>query len=152
MTLSYRSPTMKDCYDLAANLRTHDRAEMQAARGGLSPGDLWLSCLERWHGYAVRDAQERLVCIFAVNPHHDAYDTVGVPWLLGTPLLDRHLLSASRGARQAIAFWHKRFQTLTNFTDERNTVILKWLRWLGFKFTNSVDLHGHTFIQFIHHV
>ena len=144
--ITFRSPTMADCYNLAANLRDSDRDEMLAARGGITPGDLWGALRDRWDGKAAFAEDGKLICIFAVNPHPT--EGVGVPWLLGTPLLDRYMISVCSHARDVLKLWHKKFHTLTNFTDIRNRRILNWLRWLGFRFGDTVALNGCIFINF----
>jgi hypothetical protein len=143
--ITFRTTSAADCRTLVANLRPQDRAEMQATRGGLTVEDLWDAAQEATQCFAAY-LGGKLVCIFGVNPHPT--EGVGVPWLLGTPLLDRYMISVCKQAKAILVDWHTAYPTLTNFTACRNTRILNWLRWLGFSFGDTVVLNGHTFIQF----
>jgi len=139
--------TVFDCNELVANLRTHDRAEVVAARGSMITAlDLWASvekCDERFSVFSG----DGLICIYGLA-QHPTHPHVGVVWLLGTPLLDRHMFSLCREAKLMLAQWHKQYAVLTNMTDQRNRRILRWLKWLGFKFVNEVPI-GPEAIPFI---
>ncbi|WP_455153310.1 hypothetical protein [Bradyrhizobium cenepequi] len=39
----------------------------------------------------------------------------------------------------------ERYPILRNFVDDRNTVSIRWLRWLGFKLHDPVVIGGHVF-------
>lgn len=143
------SPTTEfDCYELMDNLRPGDRREMAVAHPGLTVDDLWGSCKAPHQATSAFAPDGKLICIFGVN-EYPLSPTVGIPWLLGTPLLDRYMLSVCKLARKHVAGWHERYETLTNVTDSRNTRILRWLKWLGFKFLSVVPM-GPQAVPFIH--
>lgn len=133
--------------ELLDNLRPDDRAEVEAARGTVTPMQLWADVKVAQHCITALDSHNRVVCVYGLS-RHPAQAEVGVVWLLGTALLDKHMFQLCKEARTVLASWHKKFPILTNFTDKRNTRVLRWLRWLGFTFGSTIDVRGHTFIQF----
>lgn len=73
---------------------------------------------------------------------------VGAPWLLGTDEVPRyfiHFLRASVGFRDQLL---ERYATLRNFVDDRNTVSIRWLAWLGFTLHDPAMFRGHAFRMF----
>lgn len=79
-------------------------------------------------------------CVFGVNPGPILCD-LARPWMIGTPLLERHPLAFLRRSRPVVAGWAKRYTTLANHVDARNTHAVAWLRWLGFDIRPAVP-HG----------
>lgn len=136
MNLSFTPPTLEDCVELMKNLRPGDEAEVLASWGHLMPAHLWVGCARAHEAFTVRDHMGNLVCLFGVGKGKE--EGVGVPWLLGTKHLDRRLLSLCKIARERIKEWHKVFPYLINMTDQRNTRILLWLRWLGFRLGDEI--------------
>jgi hypothetical protein len=146
--IEFQKPTIFDVTRLMRHLRPHDQAEL-AALGGKSEMDLWSALQESIEAFAVYDGVD-LVCLCGVNPHpHDTHQ--GVIWLLGTDLLDSRLKSLHKYAPAFIKEWHKKFPVLTNLTDQRNTVVLRWLQRLGFKLINTYEVgpYRRPFVHFI---
>ncbi|TAJ97150.1 MAG: hypothetical protein EPO41_03930 [Reyranella sp.] len=79
---------------------------------------------------------------------------VGVPWMLGTPVVvsppwRRTFLHASR---IAVEEWQARHPILSNFIDARNAKHIRWLRWLDFHFIARHDRHGPLGLPFLEFV
>jgi hypothetical protein len=76
-------------------------------------------------------------------------DDVGIPWMLGTPSLDksaRHWLKVADEWVEAMQGW---YPVLTNIVHNKNTKSIRWLKRLGFEFTDT-PVPGHPdFIQFV---
>lgn len=73
---------------------------------------------------------------------------VAAPWLLGTDAVETHyvaFLRRSVGFRDQLL---QRYSVLTNFVDARNRASIRWLRWLGFTFSDPVEFRGQEFRQF----
>ncbi len=73
---------------------------------------------------------------------------VGAPWLLGTDAVEKHgpaFLRRSRNFRDQLL---TRYSVLRNFVDDRNTVSIRWLRWLGFTLLDPVEIRGYQFRLF----
>lgn len=127
-------PTTADVTHVAAYMREADRAEVWAS-GRLEP----LAALEAsvaisrevWVG-RVDDVP---VCLFGVGHLSDGTllgGAVGAPWLLGTNDLPRHAVAFLRRNRPVVAGWRQSYGRLVNCVDARNSVAIRWLRWLGF--------------------
>ncbi|MFZ5692456.1 MAG: hypothetical protein ACOY5F_14500 [Pseudomonadota bacterium] len=73
---------------------------------------------------------------------------VGAPWLLGTDAIDLHF---RQFLRRSVSWRDQllgRYPVLRNFVDDRNVVSIRWLRWLGFKFSDPIMFRGHPFRAF----
>ena len=73
---------------------------------------------------------------------------LGAPWLLGSDAVVRHRVEFLRRS----VHWRDqlllRYSTLRNIVDCRNTVAIRWLRWLGFVFSDPFLHRGHEFMMF----
>ena len=76
-------------------------------------------------------------------------------WMLGRDemLTDVHdKWEFLRQSRIHLANLHAMYPVLFNFVDARNTVHLRWLRWMGFTFISRNDNYGpekRTFYEFV---
>lgn len=79
-------------------------------------------------------------------------DGFGVPWLISTNHINEHARGFLRACKPLFEQMANRHEVLTNYVDERNTVAIRWLGWLGFKFGAPVAYgpRGLPFIQFIY--
>lgn len=59
--------------------------------------------------------------------------TLGRPWLVGTDALERYPVHFFRVSRSIIDALLERYERLENWTDARNMLSLRWLRWAGFR-------------------
>lgn len=145
--IKIRRSTRGDFDELIAGMRQRDAEEVFASAGTLSAHEMYQRA---GSSLTALDDTNRVVAIFGCEPLR-GHDTVGVPWLLGTNLLDRHVLSMCRTARQYVDKWLDTYPILTNATSTTNTVVIDWLKWLGFHFAYTFpgaydsDI---TFIQF----
>jgi hypothetical protein len=57
---------------------------------------------------------------------------IGSPWMLGTPVLDRHSRVLVRETPEYIGKMLNAFPHLVNFVHAKNTTSMRWLRRLGF--------------------
>jgi hypothetical protein len=73
---------------------------------------------------------------------------VGAPWLLGTEAFEKHSVAMLRGSKKWTRQLFGRYSILRNFVDARNTASLRYLRWLGFKLFDPVEMGGHEFHLF----
>lgn len=85
----------------------------------------------------------------------DQGEGVGRIWLLATDELvndKQNALQFLRQAKPRLAEMLQRYEVLFNYADARNTVHVKWLRWMGFTFIakhpNYGD-EGRLFLEFV---
>lgn len=132
-----------DLHHIAENMRQADRDEVAAASGlpplevlkkGILNSDIcW--CF-RHHGEPI----------FLVGIGGDG-DFGGI-WLLGTDSILKHKRFLHKLAKSVIAEWHLRWPKIGNIVDARNTVHIRWLKAMGFTFSDPV-IAGVAQIPFI---
>jgi hypothetical protein len=119
-----------DAVQLHANLRPADRAECDA----YGHDDLAASLESNirrsvlcWTGLVDGE----LAAVIGVTPIN-LLAGVGSPWMLGTPVLDRHQRVLIRRTPDYIASMLQVFPHLVNFVHARNLTSVRWLARLGF--------------------
>lgn len=130
-------PTLPaDTETLITNLRDADFAEC-LAYGHPSVGDDIRRSVARsmfcWSGFIGGE----LAAILGVTPL-DTLGGVGSPWMLGTPVLDKHSRILVQATPDYIARMLKAFPHLVNFVHAENKTSVRWLRRLGFTLHDAV--------------
>ncbi len=158
MTKGYIRPAQgADIATLATNLREADVAEVKAA-SGLNPVDAITPGIKQGDAYVVCLPDDTPVAIFGVVPMPD--EGLGAVWMVATNqfhLLHRQFL---RECRREIERLGKGYRALFNFTDARNKVHHRWIKWAGFTIIKRHEKFGHEgrpFLEFVritegHHV
>ena len=133
--------TVEAAKEVASNLRPEDRREVEEGHG--------LDPMERlvW-------AAHNLPCVYFTVPNGKTagmagVETDGTIWMLCTPAIHEYPITFAREAKRYVD--SRQEKILHNIIDERNTVHLKLLKFLGFKFLRKIS-HGPnklTFIEFI---
>lgn len=72
----------------------------------------------------------------------------GSPWMLGSEAINAHRKDFLRHSSHWRDQLLQRYSVLKNVVDCRNTVAIRWLRWLGFRFSDPFDYRGHDFMLF----
>lgn len=125
-----RPATLDDVADLAPRLREADRDEVWDSHRSTPEEALGRSLRLSTHAWAGL-ADGRLVCMWGVCPA-SMLDRIGVPWLLGSDEIETHQIAFLRRNRPMIAEMMETYTVLTNWVDARNTMSMRWLRWMGF--------------------
>jgi len=137
--ISKAFPAEQDILDLAANLRPADSAELlavcdlaplAAVRESVRLSDP--EFLFAAHVSVKAGAERRLLCIGGAACV-SATASVGVPWLLATPLLDRYAKRLTLEARGELGRMLLRWPILSNLIDARQTATIRWLEGLGLR-------------------
>ena len=131
---------------IAARMRPADRDEIAAMSGKTPLQALSYSYRKSSVAYtALIDGVPEVM--FGVGDINVLTGT-GAPWLLGTDAVDRHYVAFLRGS----VHWRNqllgRYAVLKNIVDVRNRVSMRWLRWLGFTFSDPIQHRGHEFCMF----
>lgn len=139
MTVTIRQATVEDALDLAPRLRQADRDEVWAS-GRKTPERALLVSLgmssHAWTGLV----DGKVVCMWGCGPA-SMLDRVGVPWMLGSDDLLKHQKAFLRRNREYVDAMLLCYTRLVNWVDARNTVSIRWLRWLGFEIGDAAP-HG----------
>lgn len=131
---------------IAKRMRQADRDEVFAASGRSPGAALAYSLRKSSHAWtALIDGRPEVM--FGVGDLN-VLARVGAPWLLGTDAVERHYVTFLRRSVDFRQQLSRRYTLLTNFVDERNHMSIRWLKWLGFSFTGSIEVGGHPFRLF----
>jgi hypothetical protein len=132
--------TVQVAYEVACDLRPDDRRECVEGHG-LDP-KIWLPISAKTGDnvyFKVPDGT--LAGCAGVNDD-------GSIWMLCTPAVERFPVTFAREAKKYIE--SRKEKLLWNIADKRNTVHLKLLKFLGFKFLRELEYgpNNITFIEF----
>lgn len=134
--VTIRLTRTEDAELLIANLREADLAECLAYGNPSVAKDIRNSVARSmlcWSGFIDGE----LAAILGVTPVNVMGGT-GSPWMLGTPVLDRHSRVLVRTVPVYIARMLKAFPHLVNFVHAENTTSVRWLHRLGFTLHEAV--------------
>lgn len=73
---------------------------------------------------------------------------LGAPWLLGSDAIERHRVEFLRQSVHWRGQLLRRYDVLRNVVHCQNKVSIRWLRWLGFTFSEPFKIRGHDFMMF----
>lgn len=122
--------TPADAAQLVAHMRQADRDEVQASTGDVNSAVVDSVLHSVWCLSLHIDGE--LACIFGIAPIDGMLGRRAAPWMLGTPVLDRHPRVLMRHCRPYVAHMAACYPHLLNFVDERNTRSKRWLKAMGF--------------------
>tara|TARA_R100001594_G_scaffold38565_1_gene69885 strand:+ start:2173 stop:2631 length:459 start_codon:yes stop_codon:yes gene_type:complete len=135
-----RPITLEAAKEVASNLRLEDRREIEEGHGVDSTSTLL-------------EAVQKPSCVYFTVPNGKTagmagVDTGGLIWMVCTPAIHDYPIWFARQAKRYVE--RQQDKLLWNIVDKRNTVHLKLLKFLGFKFLRELK-HGPnqlTFIEF----
>lgn len=61
------------------------------------------------------------------------WENIHSPWMLAADALNEKPMVFLRTAKPLVNWWRDRYTNLANFVHSKNTVSIKWLKWLGFR-------------------
>lgn len=126
--------TLEDATDLAADMRPEDVEELFVLTGETPEVACEWSVRHSDDVWAARSETGRMLALFGVAPVA-VLGGVGAVWLLGTPGLAGHTRAMLRGSPSWLAKWFTRYDKLTNVVWEGNRPSVRYLRGLGFSFS-----------------
>lgn len=144
-----RKADLQDVPKIVADLRPADRAELKAAspyplgetlKFGVTHGVCEVACLP----------DGTPVAIWGTTPTQDP--DLGLVWMVATTrfsVLHRQFL---RECRRGIDRIGRDYKALYNYTDARNTVHHRWLKWCGFTIIKEhpeFGVEGRPFYEFV---
>lgn len=120
-----------DAEALLADLRPADAAECDALVGRGKRAETLAASIEQSLACWVLEVNGGVAAIFGVAPV-SALGGQGLPWMLGTPLIDRFPGAFIRRCRPYIARMLAVCPSLVNVVDARNVRSIAWLKRMGF--------------------
>lgn len=150
MTKGYVRPAQWDDVPiLASDLRSADIAELKAASGmgpeaaistGIEAGESYVACLPD-HTPAF------IFGVVSVIPND-----LGAVWAVATNRFKEVQTQFLRESRGAAAELCKPYRLTFNYTDARNKVHHRWIKWCGFTFIKRHEEYGvekRPFLEFV---
>jgi hypothetical protein len=133
---------------LVRNMREHDIQEVNAATHmGLRNAVQTSVIMSTYSKTGL--VNDELVCMWGVCPI-SLLSGSGSPWMLGTDLITEKQRIFLRRSKPWLDDIRKDYRYLENFVDARNTMSIKWLKWLGFEMDEAepYGIHGEPFHKF----
>jgi hypothetical protein len=147
-----RPATKDDSKKIAPHLRDADKREVKAYTGLPPSAPLLQWALDQSdRSWALETSEGELAAILGTQPVYEQ-PGVGYVWLVGTPHLQTHRVEFLRGCKEHLPTIFGPYDLLTNFVDERNTLHIRWLRWLGFSTIKRLPQYGAEGLPFLHFV
>ncbi len=137
--LNVRITHTNDVDALATRLREADLREIAAATGDTPHKTLGNGLSISSPCYTIINETGQPLAMFGVVPDEEKS---GIVWLLGSDKLLNYPNSFLRSSHKWIGRLHKDYYRLWNYVDSRNEVHIRWLKWCGFKCTETVDDFG----------
>lgn len=120
-----------DADALLSNLREQDRIELEALMGPGAERETLQKAMRDSSLMWVGTVDGEVACMFGVVPV-SLLGGQGVPWLLGTPLIDKNRGAFIKRNRAYIARMLDACPHLVNIVDARNIKSIAWLKRMGF--------------------
>lgn len=149
--ITVRLSVPEDVQYLAPRLRKEDLDEVLAA-GAVSAEQSLMDGLASPDACLTgTDEDGKPMLMFGTVPH-PIDPLVGCVWLLASEEVLQHRTDFLRKSREYMDLFQHKYAILMNFTDARNTVHHRWLKWCGFIFINTVTGLGpgdHPFYEVV---
>ena len=124
---------------ITPHLRQADVDEINAMTD-LPPGvAVAFSIAHSERGFAA-EVDGELIAIFGISN--------GLIWLVATDEINKYPITFYRLSKKIFPALRKGYDYLENYVDARNTLSLRWLKWLGFTIEAPERINNGTF----HHV
>ena len=145
--VTIKRATKEDALVVLDNLRPVDEVEtymMTKKSPREAIGELLDSGKEFFIGYV----EDQPGALFGLTPF-PGNDTIGVPWMIGTPMVEREARHWMPKAKQWIEKANTKYPALSNVVLKQNAHAIRWLKKMGFEFIEA-DIPGLPgFIQFV---
>ena len=134
--------------EIISNVRDMDRREIYLL-STLDPGRAIRATVANAESAVAGYYGGKLACVFGVN-RQSLLSDVGVPWLIGSPVVDDIPISFLRHSRQYYLRLVASFPQMENWVLAENVKAVQWLSWLGFDMDEPAPFGvlGAKFIRF----
>ena len=131
---------MEDIDHLAPILREADKQECLATTGQMPLKVLHSALLYGDITLTMKTPKGERIGLCGVTP--SPFDNAGVVWMCATDAIMKHQMAFLRRSKTALDYLGADYDLLHNCVDARNTVHIKWLKWMGFHFIKSTKRMG----------
>lgn len=135
--VEFRAAKTKDMVSLAPRLRKADVEEVLAYSGHDAFTALLLSFGDSKRTW-VAEIGGQVECVFGIA---EVTHKIGCPWMLGTDVIHRHSKRLVADAKLIVEDMNAAYPLLANMVHAKNTAAIRWLKHLGFQFSDGVE-HG----------
>ena len=142
--------TVEDIDYIAPILRKADKQECLATTGQMPLSILHTALLYGDMTLTLRTPKGERIGICGVAP--SPFEKAGVIWMCATDAIMKHQIAFLRRSKDALDYLGADYDILHNCVDARNTVHMKWLKWMGFHFIKRHEAYGvekRPFYEFI---
>lgn len=148
--ISYRPIELNDVPKIKnLKLRFEDERELTTSTG-LTPLKALKESIGKSTQVNVVTLDENIIMIQGVGETPLNY--IGVPWAVGTDMIQDCLPELFTLSRKIIKNLHDRYPILLNFVDSRNEKHITWLKYMGFSFPDyKRKIKGIDFLLFCKH-
>tara|TARA_R110002020_G_scaffold433917_1_gene644029 strand:+ start:319 stop:804 length:486 start_codon:yes stop_codon:yes gene_type:complete len=142
--VSIRKATIDDAFYLSSRLRKADLDEIEA-NSNREPTECLIEGLHTSQNCMVGVYNDTPFIMFGARK---VTKNVGCVWALGSDDLLKAKVGFLRLSKSSLSLLHEDFPFLFNYVDARNTVHIRWIKWLGFKIINVHPKFGVAKIPF----
>jgi hypothetical protein len=136
--LIVRAVRAGDVEAIAANLRTADIEEIHGSSGHRDCLAVMRQGAEASTLLWTIEVDGEPAGLFGVTPAAD----FGVPWMLGTPAIERAPKQLTKLGRAYVHLMSDKYATLLNYVDARSLKSVYWLARLGFTVQKETEPYG----------
>ena len=144
---TFTPTTEDDVKELVLTIRQKDAEEVRAMTRLPVAAAIKASVRASDEAWTFR-TEEGVGCIFGVS-RQSILDDVGCPWLMTTPIIEKHKKVFLICTRETVAYWLRRYSKLENYIDANYTQAIRWAKWAGFTVYPATPLgvYGHPFCR-----
>lgn len=142
----FRPPTPSDLDALAREMRAIDRKECELV-AGLPPREALEECVSGAANATVAEVDGRVVCVFGYS-EASFLGGDGYPWMLCGEGIERHARTLLTCAPRFVGEMQAQCERLSNVVHAHNRAAIRFLKWCGFSFGESLTVKGEPFLHF----
>jgi len=131
---------------LEGRLREEDEREAQAAIGMTATEGMRIAYGFSRAVWAAEADSGEVIAIFGCAAT-SMFSLTGIPWMVGTDKVSEYSVSFARGGRRYVSRMLLLFDHLDNYVDVRNSLAIKWLKWIGFTL-EPAESYGYAGLPF----
>lgn len=135
-----RETTLEDIKFLAPNLRKADYEECLAATGR-EPYGVLAEGLD-WGDQNYTMVAPTGIPVGLLGVGKSIIEDAGSIWLCATDDIVKYQMTFLRHSKQVLKELQQDYLALHNYVDARNSLHIKWLKWMGFTFINRFERFG----------